>query len=291
MLKTLFLLAAVGWSIPVVLQAAWVKASRGGPQSTSKTASSQSSEQTKGVLPPGQMEAASRILTPPPSYKFPNGTTYTYTAEWRLFDAGIATLHSEVVGGEQRIVAAADAVGAIALLYRVHDRFQSSVNPRSFCSLGLTKHTEEGFRKLDTAIRFDYAARKSVLDEKNLKLNSSKHTANDIPECVSDVISAIYYVGSLQLQPGRKFTFPLNDGGKTVDVQIDVEAREEVKTPAGTYRTVRLQPQALSGPLKEKGKVWVWFSDDANHIPVQIRARMFWGTLNFKLQHVDRGGK
>ncbi len=286
MLKTLLLLVA-SCSIPIVLQSAFLKAFH--PQAPSKTSPGQSADQSKGVLPPGQMEAASRILPPPPTYRFPNKTTYTYIAEWRLFDAGVATLHTEAAGNEQHVVATADAVGAIALLYHVHDRLESTLSPKSFCSLSLSKHTEEGFRRLDTEIHFDYAKRKGVLEEKNLKFKSSKHAENDIPDCVTDVISAMFYAASLQLQPGRQFTFPLNDGGKTVDVRIDVEAREEVKTPAGTYKTVRLQPQALSGPLKEKGKLWVWFSDDGNHVPVQMRAKMFWGTLNFKLQHIDQG--
>jgi len=67
-----------------------------------------------------------------------------------------------------------------------------------------------------------------------------------------------------------------------------VEGREEIKTDAGTFRTVRVQPSAGSGILKSRGKIWIWYSDDAAHIPVQMRARMFWGTLTFRLTRVER---
>jgi hypothetical protein len=90
------------------------------------------------------------------------------------------------------------------------------------------------------------------------------------------------------LQNGATYTFPLNDGGKTVDVTARVEAREQVKTEAGTFPTVRVQPEASSGVLKDRGRVWIWYSDDAAHIPVQMRARMFWGTLTFRLQRIER---
>jgi len=67
-----------------------------------------------------------------------------------------------------------------------------------------------------------------------------------------------------------------------------VEGREQVKTPAGTFKTIRVQPETASGALRDKGKIWVWYSDDAARIPVQMRARMAWGTLTFLLLRVDK---
>lgn len=238
--------------------------------------------------PAATIGPASHIQSPPANYRFPDGQTYVYTAEWRLWNAGTATLRVDSAGGEQKVTGTAESTGFVALLYRVHDLFQSWFDPRTFCSQRLVKHTEEGFRKRDTSIHFDYAQRKSVLDETNLKNNQKKHTQEDIPGCVTDIFSGIYYAASLPLQPGATFTFPLNDGGKTVDVKIHVEAREQVKTDAGTFNTVRVQPQASAGVLKDRGKVWIWYTDDAQRIPVQMRARMFWGTLTVKLQRVEK---
>ena len=68
---------------------------------------------------------APSIQAPWPAYKFPNGQTFTYAVEWRLFDAGLATIRMEAVGREQRVVATADARGVVGLLYHVHDRFES----------------------------------------------------------------------------------------------------------------------------------------------------------------------
>jgi len=105
---------------------------------------------------------------------------------------------------------------------------------------------------------------------------------------VTDVISAIYYTASLPLKTGESYEFPLNDGGDTVTVKVTAEARETVKTPAGSFTTVRVQPTASQGVLKDRGKVWVWYTDDGQRIPVQMRARMGWGTLTFRLVRVDK---
>ncbi len=231
---------------------------------------------------------ASSIRPVPDNFRFANGQVLHYTAEWRLWTAGSATLKIDQNGGDEHITATADSAGAVAVLYRVADRFESFFNHKTFCSTRINKHSEEGLHRRDTKIQFDYARKKAVLDEKNLKTNETKHTEEDIPACVTDVLSGIYYVGSMPLEPGSTYVFPLNDGGKTYDVTAVVEGREEIKTDAGTFRTVRVQPSSNSGVLKSRGKIWIWYSDDAAHIPVQMRARMFWGTLNFRLTRVDR---
>lgn len=230
----------------------------------------------------------SYIRPAPANYHFPSGQVLHYTVEWRIWNAGVATVHMDPSGSEQKVSVTADSTGFVSLLYKVADRFEAYFDRNSFCSTHIFKHSEEGLHKRDTNIRFDQVRKKAILDEKNLRNNETKHVEQDIPGCVSDVISGIYYVASLPLEPGRSYTFPLNDGGKTVDVTAHVEAREDIKTDVGTFHTVRVQPEAEAGVLKSKGKVWVWYTDDANHTPVQMRAHMFWGMLTFKLARIDK---
>ncbi len=185
------------------------------------------------------------------------------------------------------VLGAADSTGVVALLFRVQDRFESSFDAASLCSQSLNKHTEEGSHRRDTHIVFDYKAGKSVLNETNLKTNQKKREEHDIPGCVTDVVSGILYVASLPLTPNATYAFPLNDGGKTVTVQAHVEGKEQVKTPAGTFQTIRVGPEGDYGPLKDRGRIWIWYTDDAQHLPVQMRARLFWGTLTVYLTGVD----
>jgi len=230
-----------------------------------------------------------RIQAPGAGHHWPDFETYVYEVEWRIWTAGTATLRLEPgANGERKVMGTADSTGFVSLLYTVRDRFESGFDTKSFCSTHVFKHTEEGFRKRETNIRFDYARGKSILIEKNLRSGEAKHVENDIPACVTDVLSGIYYLGSLPLQPGATYTLPLNDGSKTQTLDAKVEEREEVKVPAGKFRAIRVQPAVSSGEGKPKGKVWIWYSDDEAHIPVQMRARMFWGTLTFRLQRIER---
>ena len=231
---------------------------------------------------------SAQILAPAAAYKFPDGQAYVYTAEWHFFTAGTSTVRLEEDGPTQRVIGIADSAGMANVLYAVHDRFEARFDRKTFCSIEVTKHIEEGPHKRETKITFDYPKRKSILRENNLKSGESKYQENDIPPCVTDVVTGFYYLASLPLQQGNTYIFPVNDGGKTAEVSAHVEGREKVKVPAGTYQAVRVSAEATSGNLKGRGKIWTWFSDDANHTPVQMRAKLSWGTLLFRLQRVEK---
>jgi hypothetical protein len=240
---------------------------------------------------PAAAPIVSRISPPPDGHRFSNGVTYFYKAEWKLWNAGIATLRLDRdPNGMERITATAVSTGFVGKLFHVDDRFEAIFDPRSFCSAYITKRTEEGRRKRTVQIRFDYQRQKSVLEDTNLRSGQKKVLESNIPMCVTDVLSALFYAGSLRLQPGEAHIFPLNDGA-TIDLKANIEQREQITTDAGTFNTIRVQPDAAIGKLKTKGKVWIWYSEDAERIPVQLRARMFWGTLTLRLDRVERAQK
>ncbi len=232
---------------------------------------------------------SAQILPPPPGYKYPSGQTYVYAVEWHLFNAGTATVSLNSDGGQNRVTATAESAGVVNTLFKVHDHFEATVDPHTFCSLSINKHTEEGPHKRDTMVKFDYSQKKALLEEKNLKTGEQKKEQTDIPGCITDVITGFYYLASLPLQPGYHSIIPINGGGKTTVAEAKVETREQIKVPAGTFQTVRMQVEAISGPLQGKGSVLVWYSDDANHTPVQMRSKLGWGTLSFRLQRIDKG--
>jgi hypothetical protein len=265
-------------SIAVLLAAAWAQ----------QPAAPSSAAAPKATTPAPAAQTVARIFPPPNGHRFPNGVTYVYKAEWKLWDAGEATLRLDRdTNGMQRVTATARSTGFVGKLFRVADQFEAVFNPQTFCSAYINKRTEEGRRRRNVQIRFDYQRQKSVVEDTNLRSGEKKTLENDIPACVTDVVSGLIYGGVLPLEPGQTHVFPLNDG-KTVNMTALVQAREQIKTDAGTFDTVRVQPQASLGPLKGKDKAWIWYSDDGERIPVQMRGKMFWGTLTLKLIRIER---
>jgi hypothetical protein len=228
-----------------------------------------------------------QIVPPPPNYHFPNGKTLVFTAEWHVFTAGMATIKLEQDAAFEKLTMAANSSGAVNLLFPVRDMFETRIDPPTYCTTRIFKHSEEGKRKRETQIQIDLARRKSILDEKNLQSGETKHEENDLPGCTTDVLSGFFYVASRPRQPGSKVAFPVTDGGKTTLAVAQVEGREQVKVPAGTFRTVRVSVEATTGKLQGKGQLMVWFTDDDAHMPVQMRAKVQWGIVAFRLQRVE----
>ena len=223
-------------------------------------------------------------LTPPRAgFSFPQKQTLTYSVDWRVFPAGTAVLHFEATGDRERLTANADTIGAINLLFHVGDRFQSTFDREKGCTYEFDKQTFEGRRQVNSTFRLDYAQSKSILDEKNLVTGQSKHLEVPISGCLTDLLTGVYYASSQPIALGHNFVIPVFDAMHVVPVTMKIEGREEIKTPLGVFKTLRVQPTADAGVVKNRGNIWIWYTDDERHLPVQMRARLFWGTITFRL--------
>lgn len=223
-------------------------------------------------------------LTPPRAgFSFPQKQTLTYSVDWRVFSAGTAVLHFEAAGDREKLTANADTSGAINLLFHASDHFQSSFDRAKGCTYEFDKQTVEGRRQINSTLRIDYAQAKSILDEKNLVTGQTKHVEMPIPGCMTDLLTGLFYASSQPMEIGQNFVLPVVDAMHNVPVTMKIEAREVVKTPLGTFKTIRVQPTADAGVVKNRGNIWIWYTDDQQHLPVQMRARLFWGTITFRL--------
>jgi hypothetical protein len=223
------------------------------------------------------------LTAPAAGFSFPQKQTLTYSVDWRVFPAGTAIIHFEQVGDRERVTASAYTIGAINLLFHVNDRFESMFDRQKGCSYEFDKQTVEGRRQVDSTLHIDYALSKSILNQKNLVNGQTTHAESPIPSCLTDLLSGIFYAASQPLVVGHNFMMPVADAQRTVPVTMKVEGYEQVKTTLGTFKTIRVQPTADAGVVKNRGNIWIWYTDDERHVPVQMRARLFWGTITFRL--------
>ena len=196
-------------------------------------------------------------------------------------------LHFEQDGNKEHLSANADTVGAINLLFHVTDKFQSTFDRDKGCTSEFDKQTVEGRRQITSTLKLDYQQGKSVLDEKNMVTGATKHLESGIPGCLTDLLTGVFYASSQPMEVGKSFQMPVVDPLKTVVVTMKVEAKEEIKTAAGIFKTIKVEPTADAGVVKNRGNIWIWYTDDDRHLPVQMRARLFWGTITFRLASVE----
>ncbi len=228
----------------------------------------------------------------PPPLPFSPGETLTYDLSWQVFSAGqvVASLSRVREGSKDSYEAKASAQsrGFVSLLYNLQDEFHSFFNPETLCSESISKRINEGRRHKNTRIVFDSARKLAVLDEQDLAVKGApaKHAESEIPACVQDVVSAFYFVRRQPLRVGREIRLPINDGSKTADVRLEVQALETIRTPLGVHSAFRIEPTVFGGLLKRKGRMQIWLSDDPERLPLRIKATISVGTITADLRSV-----
>jgi uncharacterized protein DUF3108 len=245
---------------------------------------------------PSWTEAAVQKPSPTTSAApFEVGERFTYNVSWKVFDAGIATMTLAEKTSFQneetyRINATVYSTGIVSALFKVVDVFESFFQARDLCSRRITKKIQEGRRHRETVVTFDAKARQARMEDRDLNLPDlpPKRTESPVPSCVQDVISALYVIRTKTLRVGELVQFPINDGGRTYDVTVEIQAQEEVRTPAGTFQAFRLEPKVFDGLFKSKGRLFVWVTSDAARMPVQLKAKINIGTITATLTQADR---
>ena len=227
-------------------------------------------------------------LAPPGTgFSFPQKETLTYSVDWRVFPVATATVHFEADGDRERLTTTAETSGAINMLFHLSDHLQTSFDRAKGCTYEFDKQTVEGKRQINSILKLDYGQNKSILDEKNLVTGQAKHVETPVQGCLTDLLTGMFYTASQPLEVGHSFVVPVADAQRTVPVTMKVEGLEEIKTTLGTFKTVRVQPTADAGVVKNRGNIWIWYTNDDRHLPVQMRARSFWGTITFRLTGDD----
>ena len=227
-----------------------------------------------------------------PHEPFSPGEMLTYDVTWTIFRAGevTATVGTSTEGKHDayEVTATARSEGFVPLLFYVDNVFRATSSAQTLCSEGIVKKVNEGHRHKDTQIRFDYDRKLALLNERDLNQPDAppKHAESDIPPCVEDVVTAFYYLRRQHLEVGHTLELPVNDGSKTQRVIVDVQAREKVQTPMGTFDALRVEPKVFSGLLKRKGRMLIWFSADEKQLPLRIKAMISVGSITGTLRSV-----
>lgn len=202
----------------------------------------------------------------------------TYNIEWRLITAGTAKLQVAPrtgAAGASQLTLHLESTGLVSKLYKVEDLYTANLEA-GLCSASVHFVAEEGRRKRDTQVSYDRTHNKANYLERDLIKNSTvKQNQIDVPHCVHDVASALFALRSAHIEVGKSAELPVSDGKKAANVRIEAQEREELRIKEKPVKTVRYEAFLFNNVIYgRKARLFVWLSDDAAKVPVQIRIRM-----------------
>jgi hypothetical protein len=162
-------------------------------------------------------------------------------------------------------------------LYRVRDRYRTVLDVAGIFPWEFEQHIREGNFHRDFSARFDQRNRKAITTEGTF----------DVPQYVHDIVSAFYYVRTLDLRSYSKGAIVQLQNffdRQTHDLGVKIWGRQTVEVEAGTFRCIVVEPLIREGGLfKSEGRILIWLSDDDRKIPVKVSTKIPIGSIDAEL--------
>lgn len=175
---------------------------------------------------------------------------------------------------------------------KFHQHVESTVDPDSLTVRKTVKLDEQGKRVRTSEAAFDQAKGKVVWTERdpNDPGRPERIISSDFTGAVQDVVSAIYYLRTRQLDLGHDFEVLVSDSGRVYKVPVRVVEKRQMKTVLGRVRVVRVEPELFgeNGMVKSKAKFSIWLTDDQRHLPVSAQLKGEFGTFDITLKKVSQ---
>ena len=160
--------------------------------------------------------------------------------------------------------------------YRVDDVLESWIDREHFHSLRFVQDLEEGGKVRER--RFEIFPDRQVFREGDGE--EEKSVASPL-----DDGSFIYFVRTIALEEGQTYEFDRYFRPDRNPVKVRVLGRETIRVPAGTFKTIVIQPVIKAkGIFSEQGEARIWLSDDSQRIMVQMKTKTKIGSLNLYLK-------
>lgn len=185
--------------------------------------------------------------------------------------------------------------GIVSKLFGLNfrQRVVSRVEASTFSVLRTTKLDEQGKRKRTSEAIFDRDSGKVTFTEldPNDPSRPPRVITSETSGTIQDIASAIYYLRTQNLEPGKTIELLISDTGQVYRTPVAISKGEKLKTVLGNVSTIRVVPEMFGEGhlIRGNGSITIWFTADARHIPVRARINNSLGRLDIKLKRVSYG--
>ena len=160
--------------------------------------------------------------------------------------------------------------------YHVKDRYEDWFDVSTLASLRYWQDIDEG--------NYEPKRHYEIFPDRREYVENDKPPQPSV-EHPLDEGSFLYYLRTVPLRVGLDTSF--NDYFKADrnPVRLKVVGREQIEVPAGKFNAIVVQPVInAKGIFSEGGDARIWLSDDANHIMLQLKSKLSFGSLNLYLK-------
>lgn len=193
--------------------------------------------------------------------------TAVFTNKYELYN-GLPTYH---ITGDGKTFSSYD------WFFKVRDLYESYIDTATMLPVKFVRNVNEGGFKLYQHVVFNRKTKRALSTKAN----------HEVPACVQDVLSSIYYARNIDFSKykvGDKIPFSLFLDEKVYEIYIRYLGKEKLNTRHGTFNTIKFKPLLIEGTIFKGGELMnVWVTDDKNKIPVHIETPITVGKIKVDL--------
>jgi hypothetical protein len=213
---------------------------------------------------------------------FQVGEEISYRIHYGLVNAGKATIKvKEIrkVNGHKvyHLWGYGRTTGMTDWFFRTRDQYETFVDVTTLEPIKFIRDVDEGGYIIKRNIDFNRETNTAI--DHDLEID----TVFDVPDHVQDIFSAFYFARNLDvsaIQPGEVIHIPVFLDHEIFPFRIKFVKRETIKTKFGKIKCLRFVPVVQQGRVfKDEDDLFLWISDDANHVPIRIKSELLVGSI------------
>ena len=173
-----------------------------------------------------------------------------------------------------RIVCQSRTIGFARFAAALDARIESYVDPRTLLPFRAVREVTLNGKKQTQTL---------VFDREKKTVTGANGTTGIGPE-TGDTLTMLYRFRAMVPRVGQTVMLQGIEDGQPLEMRATVEGAEEIATPAGTYRAVRVAFMPMkAGSPDDQNKIRAWFTDDKHHVPVLFTAEPRFGPIRVAL--------
>ncbi len=167
--------------------------------------------------------------------------------------------------------------GAFNWFFKVKDRFESFVDKEALIPYHFVRRTREG----------DYVKDDDVFFYHEQGLANSRTATKTIPANVHDFVTALFFLLTMNVEnfdadSSYYLDFFLDDS--VYVSKIKYLGKEVIETELGEFRCLKIAPMMATGNVFANAyPMFVWVTDDKNHLPLLAEAKVVVGSVKMEL--------
>lgn len=219
-----------------------------------------------------------------PNTFYKGGEKLNYSLRYGFITGGTAGLElNDTVYDKNSLYhlkATAKTTGIADKLFRVKDIYESYFDKNTGLPVLAIQNIREGKSyKYYNEVRYY---------RKNNTIISSKSGLHKVKEKMLDILSAFYFIRRIDFtnaKNGDIYKFDTWFSDEEFPFEIRFRGREDVNTEWGKIKCLKFAPVVEPGRVfKSKDDMLIWYTDDANKIPVKITFELAVGHVTVELK-------